>query len=170
MLFDAGDVEALTREARVHSEAGLGHLTGDKFQVHARDVERLSPRLRTYIGIGQTVAGSLEGTTLYRIHLSSKKLSALFYPDFETSALPRLSERTKINLLNGDVTVFDHQSDGRVSALMEKSHYMTGDEERYDDQLAFELALHNHFGDKLALIPFARVASGMIRAGLALPY
>lgn len=93
MLFDAGDAEALAKEAQAHATAGLGHLSGDKYQVHARDLPRLTSRLRTYIGIAQTLAGTLDSTTIYRVHLASRKLTALLYPDFDTSALPRLSSR-----------------------------------------------------------------------------
>ena len=170
MLFDAGDAEALAKEAQAHAVAGLGHLSGDKYQVHARDLPKLTPRLRTYIGIAQTLAGTLDSTTIYRVHLASRKLTALVYPDFDTSALPRLSDRTKVDLRTGEVTVFDHQADGRVSVLMEKSRYMAGNEDRYEDQSNFDSAMRNLFGDCLSTLPFAEVAPAMIRAGLKPPY
>lgn len=170
MLFDAGDAEALAKEAQAHATAGLGHLSGDKYQVHARDLPRLTSRLRTYIGIAQTLAGTLDSTTIYRVHLASRKLTALLYPDFDTSALPRLSERTKIDLRTGEVNVFDHQADGRVSVLMEKSRYMAGNEDRYEDQSNFDSAMRIHFGDCLSALPFAEVAPAMIRVGLRPPY
>lgn len=170
MLFDTGDAEALAKEAQAHAMAGVGHLSGDKYQVHARDLPKLTPRLRTYIGIAQTLAGTLDSTTIYRVHLASRKLTALLYPDFATSALPRLSERTKIDLRTGDVSIFNHQSDGRVSVLMDKSVYMIEEDERYLDQVKFELALRQLFRDSIANIPFAEVAHAMIKAGLKLPY
>lgn len=170
MLFDAGDAEALMKEAQAHAMAGVGHMSGDKYQVHARDLPKLTPRLRTYIGIAQTLAGTLDGSTIYRVHLASRKLTALLYPDFDTSALPRLSERTKVDLRTGDVAVFDHQADGRVSVLMEKSRYMAGNEDRYEDQSNFDSAMRNLFGDYLSTLPFAEVAPAMIRASLRPPY
>ncbi len=170
MLFDTGDVEALAKEAQAHAMAGVGHLSGDKYQVHARDLPKLTPRLRTYIGIAQTLAGTLDSTTIYRVHLASRKLTALLYPDFATSALPRLSERTKIDLRTGDVSIFNHQSDGRVSVLMDKSVYMIEEDERYLDQLKFELALRQLFRDPTENISFTEVAHAMIKAGLKLPY
>lgn len=170
MLFDAGDIDALAKEAQAHAMAGVGHLSGDKYQVHARDLPKLTPRLRTYIGIAQTLAGTLDGTTIYRVHLASRKLTALLYSDFATSALPRLSVRTKVDLRTGEVAVFDHQADGRVSVLMEKSRYMVGNEDRYEDQSNFDSAIRNLFGDSLSTLPFAEVATAIIRAGLRLPY
>ena len=170
MLFDAGDIEALAKEAQAHAMAGVGHLLGDKYQVHARDLPKLTPRLRTYIGIAQTLAGTLDSTTIYRVHLASRKLTALIYPDFDTSALPRLSERTKVDLRTGEVAVFDHQADGRVSVLMEKSRYMAGNEDRYEDQSNFDSAMRNLFGDSLSTLPFAEVATAIMRAGIKLPY
>lgn len=170
MLFDAGDTEALAKEAEALAMAGVGHLSSDKYQVRARDLPKLTPRLRTYIGIAQTLGGTLDSTTIYRVHLASRKLTALFYPDFDISALPRLSERTKIDLRTGEVAIFDHQSDGRVSVLMNKSVYMIEEDERYLDQLRFESALRQLFGDAVANIPFIEVAHAMMKAGLKLPY
>ena len=170
MLFDAGDFDALAKEAQAHAAVGVGHLLGDKYQVHARDLQKLTPRLRTYIGIAQTLAGTLDSTTIYRVHLASRKLTALLYPDFETSALPRLSVRTKVDLRTGEVAVFDHQVDGRVSVLMEKSRYMAGNEECFDDQSNFDSTMLNLFGDSVSTLPFAEIAPAMIRAGLRPPY
>lgn len=170
MLFDAGDMAALAEEAHAHAIAGVGHLSGDKYQVHARDLPKLTPRLRTYIGIAQTLAGTLDGTTIYRVHLASRKLTALLYPDFATSALPRLSERTKVDLRTGEVSIFNHQSDGRVTVLMEKSVYMIEEDERYVDQVKFELELRHLFRDSISNIPFNEVAHAIIKAGLKLPY
>jgi len=170
MLFDAGDVEGLSKDAQSHAAACLGHLAGDKFQIHARDLPKLTPRLRTYIGIAETLAGTLDSTTIYRVHLASRKLTALVYPDFDTSAIPRLSERTKVDLRTGEVAVFDHQSDGRVSVLMEKSLYMIGVEERYHEQVNFDSALRELFGDRLSTVPFVTAAATMMKAGLRPPY
>lgn len=170
MLFEAGDAEGLFNDAETHAASGLGYLIGDKFEVHSRDVARLSPRMRTYIGIAETIAGSLGDTTIYRIHLLSKKLTALVYPEFDAHALPRLAKRTKIELQTGEVFVFDHQDQGRVSVLMEKSLYMKIDEERYEAQANFDAKVRDIFGDRLRTLPFAEVASEMIRVGLRLPY
>ncbi|QUS37102.1 DNA phosphorothioation-associated putative methyltransferase [Falsirhodobacter algicola] len=170
MLFDAGDGAALAEDAHSHAAAGIGQLAGDKYQVHARDLPKLTPRLRTYISVAQALAGSLDNTTIYRVHLASRKLTALVYPDFDTSALPRLSERTKVDLCTGEVIVFDHQADGRVSVMMEKSLYMAGDEKRYRDQAKFELDLRSLFGDRLSTLTFAEAAPMIMKAGLKLPY
>lgn len=170
MLFDAGDAEALAKDAQSHAMAGLGHLSGDKYQVHARDLPSLTSRLRTYISIAQTLAGTLEDTTIYRVHLASRKLTALIYTDFDTSALPRLSERTKLDLRTGDVAIFNHQSEGRVSVLINKSVFMTQEDERYFDQLEFESTIRQRFEYPIEDIPFIEVARAMIKAGLKFPY
>lgn len=170
MLFDAGDAAAVAKDAHSHAAAGIGHLADGKYQVHARDLSKLTPRLRTYISVAQALAGSLDSTTIYRVHLASRKLTALVYPDFDTSALPRLSERTKVDLRTGEVTVFDHRVDGRVSVMMNKSLYMAGDEERYRDQAKFESDLRSLFGDRLSTLPFAEAAPTIMKAGLKLPY
>lgn len=170
MLFDAGDAEGLAKDALFHAAAGLGHLVDDKYQIHARDLPKLTSCLRTYISIAQTLAGTLDSTTIYRVHLESRKLTALVYPDFDTSALPRLSERTKVDLRTGEVSVFDHQADGRVSVLMEKSRYMIGNEARYEEQVTFDSSLRDLFGDRLSTLPFMEAAPAMMKADLRPPY
>lgn len=170
MLFDAGDAEGIAKEVESAAAAGLGHFADGKYQIHAWDLPKLTPRLRTYIGIAQTLAGSLDQTTIYRIHIESRKLTALVYADFNSSPLPRLSVRTKVDLRTGEVEVFDHQSAGRVSILLGKSHYMSRDDERYGVQAKFDDSLRSAIGDRLSKLPFVEVASMMIKAGLKPPY
>jgi hypothetical protein len=116
------------------------------------------------------LVGSLETTTIYRVHLGSPKLTALVYPDFDTSALPRLSERTKVDLQGNDVQIYDHTGEGRASVLTDKSRYMSGDEERYQDQVAFDRALRDLFGEGLARVPHWALMDGMRKAGIEPPY
>lgn len=170
MLLDAGNAEGLAEDARAHAAAGLGVLVDDKYQVHARDFPKLTCRIKTYISIAQVVAGTLDNTTIYRVHLSSPKLTALIYPNFETSVLPKLSNRTKVDLQNGDVRIFDYTGEGRASVLTEKSRYMTGNENTYRDQLTFDQSLKNVFGDKLSKVTYETLIQGMRNVGIAPPY
>lgn len=169
MLFEAGDVKVLTQDAQNHVASGIGHLARERFQVHVRDVERLSPRLKTYLGIGQTLAGSLDATTLFRFHLASRKLTALCYPDFETSAMPRLMKRIKIGMATGDVEIFDHSITGRVSVLLGKSRFMSGKEEQYADQVAFDREVALAVNEDIDAVSFAAAADAILKAGLRPP-
>jgi len=53
---------------------------------------------------------------------------------------------------------------------MEKSVYMIEEDERYVDQVKFELELWHLFRDSISNIPFNEVAHAIIKAGLKLPY
>ena len=53
---------------------------------------------------------------------------------------------------------------------MEKSRYMVGNEDRYEGQSNFDSAIRNLLGDYLSTLPFAEVATAIIRAGIKLPY
>lgn len=61
------------------------------------------------------------------------------YDDFVEKPLPRLLERVKIDLRSQRVLFYDH-GDG-VQLVYRKSKYMKSDFPRYEEQLAFDLAL-----------------------------
>lgn len=169
MLFEAGDAEALAGEALEHAKTGIGRLIADKYQFHARDLDRLGSRLQTYIGIGTVLAGALDDTTIFQVHIASRKLSALSYPDFATSAIPRLSTRTRIDFRTGDVAVVDHTKDGRVQILTGKSCFMPGDAPSYAAQKTFDAALAEAAGGDLEHLSFAEIARILMDAKISIP-
>lgn len=170
LLFSAGDMAALTKEARGLHERKVGHLFGDEYQFHFRDVERLSERFKTYVGIAQALAGSFEGATVLRAHLGFRMLTTLCYNDFETSPLPRLSTRTKIDLKTGQVASFDHLADKRVSVLLCKSRYMSETDPKRPEQAKFDEAITKLFPNHEGRPDFATLARGLLAAGIRLPH
>jgi DNA phosphorothioation-associated putative methyltransferase len=171
LLFSAGDVAALANEAQTLVQSGLGRMAGGKFTLHVRDIARLTPRLRMYLSIAESVAGALEDVILLRVHIRSRRLSALSYPEFDKQALPRLSRRTKIDLKTGEVEVFDHVGDGQVSVLIGKSSFMDNSDVRLADQRTFDEQVFALFGGRdVERVGFARLARTLLTAGIRLPY
>ncbi|MBS8225761.1 DNA phosphorothioation-associated putative methyltransferase [Vannielia litorea] len=138
LLFSIGDSERLLKDAQEALNAGIGRLDDAKFQFHIRDLPRLSPALRGYVAIGERLVGDLSEATLLRIHIDSKKLSTLYCPDFETSPLPRITQRVKVEFQTFDVTVVDHTQGGRVKLLFLRSKYLTPDHPHLDEQKKFD--------------------------------
>jgi hypothetical protein len=75
--------------------------------------------------------------------VSSGKLTLLFYHDFESSPLPRLRERIKINMREQRIDFFTYSPDRESQLLFLKSRYMTSGQPGYDHQRSFDDKLLN---------------------------
>jgi DNA phosphorothioation-associated putative methyltransferase len=138
LLFSIGDSERLLEDAQIAVEDGIGRLDDAKFQFHIRDLPRLSPALRGYVAIGERLAGDLSEATILRIHAESKKLSALYCPDFETSPLPRIAYRIKVEFQTFNVSLIDHTELGRVKLLYLRSKYLAPNHPQLQKQMSFD--------------------------------
>ncbi|WP_170427224.1 DNA phosphorothioation-associated putative methyltransferase [Ruegeria arenilitoris] len=142
LLFSIGDEEKLRKDAADAVNSGMGRLDDGKFQFNAKDLIRLPITLRGYVAIGERLAGDLSDATLFKIHLSSKKLTALHFPDFDTSSLPRLEKRVKIEFPAFDVQLVDHTAQGQVKLLYLRSNFLPENhphfaaQKRFDDRVS----------------------------------
>jgi len=134
LLFSIGNTEDLLSEANASVATGIGHVEQDKFQFHARDLGRLSARLRTYVAVAERLAGDLSPTTIFRIHPRKSKLTALSFDDFATAPLPRLTGITIVNLRSGSVDILDPTKRRGDSVLFMKSRFMKSSDDGYDRQ------------------------------------
>jgi DNA phosphorothioation-associated putative methyltransferase len=91
----------------------------------------------------------VDAADLVKIHIRSGKLTLLFYNNFESSPLPKLRERIKINMRSQKIDFFDHSRDDEQQLLFMKSRYMAPDQEGYERQKTFDDAL-----EKLRLFDF----------------
>jgi DNA phosphorothioation-associated putative methyltransferase len=171
LLFSIGDDEKLHEDAVAAIKTGIGKLEDGKFQFHARDLSRLSVAMRGYIAIGERLAGDLSDATLFKIHISSKKLTALYFADFEGSPLPRLEKRVKIEFPTFDVRVVDHTTQGRVKLLYARSDYLPEDHPHYSVQKMFDQQVHAI--DELDFSgegpPIKEFSIALAKSGLTLP-
>ena len=138
LLFSIGNEERLQEDAAEAVKSGIGRLDDGKFQFNARDLPRLPVTMRGYVAVGQRLAGDLSDATLFKIHIPSKKLTALYFPDFDASPLPRLEKRVKIEFPAFDVQMIDHTAQGQVKLLYLRSDFLPENHPHYNAQKEFD--------------------------------
>jgi DNA phosphorothioation-associated putative methyltransferase len=171
LLFSVGKAEIIDEACREAASAGLGYLIeGHSLQVNSSQINRLPAALRCYVGCGAKLYGDVDTADLIKIHIRSGKLTLLFYDDFDSSPLPRLRERIKINMRSQRIDFFEHTGDREHQLLYLKSRYVTTEYPGYERQKNFDDAL-----TKLGLFDFSEYGppaedfqSTLSRAGYAI--
>jgi DNA phosphorothioation-associated putative methyltransferase len=127
------------------SEEGLGWLdTNQALHFHISLLERLPVLLRAYVTCGLIIWDSMSEVHLVKIHIGSGKLTFLEYENFDTTPLPLLKRRVKINLRKQEYDEFEYGSIQYPSTVLyRKSRYMNEDMEGYAEQLAFDESLES---------------------------
>ncbi|MEP4624767.1 MAG: DNA phosphorothioation-associated putative methyltransferase [Tateyamaria sp.] len=171
LLYSIGNQDLLLEDAVTAAAAGIGHLEHGKFQFPAYRLQDLSIRLRGYVALAERLSGDLSETNLLRIHIYSRKLTALTYADFETSFLPRLTTRVKVEFDNFDVSIIDHSADNDVRLLYLKSRYMPETDPRRPAQKAFdqEVLDLNTLSFSNEGPSFREFAQTLLKAGVRIP-
>jgi len=125
------------------SEEGLGWLdTNQALHFHISLLERLPVLLRAYVTCGLIIWDSMSEVHIVKIHIGSGKLTFLEFENFETSPLPLLKRRVKINLRKQDYDEFEYGSVQYPSTVLyRKSRYMNEDMDGYAEQLTFDESL-----------------------------
>jgi DNA phosphorothioation-associated putative methyltransferase len=140
LLFSVGQTDVIEKACCAAASGGLGYLSeGHSLQLHSALINRLPASLRCYSGCAAKLYGDVETADLVKIHIRSGKLSLLFYDNFDTSPLPRLRERIKINMRSQRIEFF--RADDAQQLLFLKSRYMAADQKGYNRQKAFDDAL-----------------------------
>ena len=171
LLYSIGDQDLLLEDATVAAAARIGHLELGKFQFPAHRLRELSVRLRAYVALAERLAGDLSEATFLRIHINGRKLTALTYADFETSFLPRLMTRVKVEFDTFDVFIIDHSAENDVRLLYLKSRYMTETDPRRAAQKAFDQEILDlnalNFANEGP--SFREFAQTLLKAGVKIP-
>jgi len=141
-LVQVLDKSAILSACIEASEQGLGWLHDDhSLQLHTELMPRLPPVLRIYITCASSLFGDPSSADLVKIHIRSGKLSLMSYDDFFGKAIPKMLVRTKINLRNQRIDVYQYGDEFAPPNLYLKSRYMHEDQENYAEQLRFDEAL-----------------------------
>jgi DNA phosphorothioation-associated putative methyltransferase len=144
LLHSLGDLEAIDRACREASEHGIGWLEdGQSLQLHTSMVESLPPLLRTYINCGTVLYGDVGSTDLLKIHIRSGKLTLMKFDDFLGKALPKMTQRIKLNLRQQDFDVFDYGDAYPSPYLYRKSRFINEEFPHYAEQITFEESLES---------------------------
>lgn len=138
LLYSLGDEELIYKDSYICEEKGLGEVKDGKFTFQSKNLPKLPIRLRGVISVAERLAGSIEGANLLRIHIETKKVTYLTIPEFDTSPLPRILNRSIVDFRSHDVKNISHDQDGRVKTLYLKSSLMCKDDKNYKTQKLFD--------------------------------
>lgn len=140
LLLDAADPTQLLEACQRASTAGLGWLEdGHSLQLHMSMVDRLPALLRAYIACALILWDAISEVQLVKIHIRSGKLTLMEYDDFDTSPIPPLRRRIKVNVRKLDYDLFEYGTREHPKPLLyRKSRYLHEDYPGYAEQLAFD--------------------------------
>ncbi len=126
IMFAAGDSDEL--EIAV-AQLGFGHLDEREghFTIHRSLLDELPVILRIYVECAARLYGNPREADLIKIHLHSRKLTFHYYKDFDTTALPELLTRIKIDLKRLFVSVIDHTTGPEHQLLFFKERFLAKD-------------------------------------------
>lgn len=136
LLFSLGAPGALADAAHEAWRNGVGQFEDGDYWVCTSLRSRLPAALRCFAGCAERYFGDLDGMHMLKFHTETGKLTALRYADFDTSPLPRLADRVKIDLKGQKISEFDHLDQDQ--RLILKSRFMTPDQPGYARQLQFD--------------------------------
>lgn len=143
LLTDAAETPKLLEACKLAASQGLGWLDNDhSLQLHVSMLDRLPVVLRAYSACALTLWGSIADAQLVKIHINSGKLTLLEYDDFDSSPLPLLRRRVKINVRRQEYDLFEYGSPQYPKPLLYfKSRFLPEDYPGYAIQHAFDESL-----------------------------
>jgi len=142
LLFTVANIEAIGQACHEAAEHGIGWLEdSESLQLHTSLVEQLPPVLRTYVHCGTLLYGDVSSADLIKIHIRSGKLTLMKFDDFVGKALPRMTQRVKLNLRLQDMAIFDYTGVYEPPYLFRKSRFINEEFPNYAEQIAFEETL-----------------------------
>lgn len=140
LLRDAADTNKLLAACQSASSEGMGFMSGDvSLQIHLSLVDRLPAVLRVYVACGLILWDAASEVQLIKIHINTGKLTLMEFDDFDSSPIPRLRRRIKVNLRKSDYAVFEYgTSEHPKPPLYGKSRYLHEEYPRYSEQVSFD--------------------------------
>lgn len=143
LIMQAANPASILEACDLASSQGLGWIeTNQSLQFHISLLERMPVLLRAYVGCGLVIWESMSDVHIVKIHIGSGKLSFLEFEDFDSTPLPLLKRRVKINLRTQDYDVFEYGSVQYPSTILyRKSNFMHEDMPGYAEQLSFDESL-----------------------------
>ena len=140
LLFSVGSPENINEAcSKAFQMFNSGKLINNKSFTFNRDLLNQMPAvIRVYVGCAIQLYGDIDDIDMIKVHIRSRKVTLLKYDDFNKKALPLLTERTKIRLLDLDIDFFFYGEDYPYPPLYDKSIYLPINSGEYKKQKAFE--------------------------------
>lgn len=139
LLHEAAIPDSIRTACCAAAEQGMGWLDREgALYLHISVVDRLPVILRAYIGCGFLIYDAASEVQLIKVHSQSGKLTLLQYEEFDTSPLPLMKKRVKINIRRQDYEIFEYGGEFEKPPLYYKSRYLNEEYPGYVEQLAFD--------------------------------
>ncbi len=126
LMFAAGDSDEL-EIAAAQLDFGFLDPREGHFTIHPSLLDELPVILRVYVECAARLYGNPREADLIKIHLHSRKLTFHYYRDFDTTPLPELLTRIKIDLKRLFVTVIDHTTGPEHQLLFFNERFLAKD-------------------------------------------
>lgn len=127
LLFALASPERLTE---VIKDLPMGKVLPDSLYVHTSAFAELPPFLRVYEGCARALVGTVPGTVI-KLHRHQRKVSYLFYPDFEKDPHPALAASFRVDLLTFNIRFTDYRNSANPPILHRKETLITQDHPLY---------------------------------------
>lgn len=127
LLFSLGDDAELDRISR---ETSVGKVLPDALYFHTSLVPQLSPFLRLYVGCGEVLLGTVNAT-LIKLHRRERKVSFLFYPEFDRDPHPALEASLRVDLQSFHIRFTDYRKSPNPPILHRKESFVSMDHPSY---------------------------------------
>jgi DNA phosphorothioation-associated putative methyltransferase len=151
LLFRLAQPEVIDKACAEAASKGVGwYEPSDFLQLHSSLVPQLPSEIRAYIACGTALYGDVSSADLVKVHIRSGKLTLMRFDDFAGKPLPRMVERTKINLREQDIDYFLYEKEFPPPFLYNKSRYINEEFPGYPEQVAFD--------EQLASFPFIELS------------
>jgi len=140
LLFSVGTPENIADAcSHAYKEFNCGKLIHSKSYSFNRVLLNQMPAIiRVYVGCAIQLYGDIDDIDVIKVHIRSGKVTLLKYDDFNNKALPLLTERIKIRLLDLDIDFFFYGDEYPYPPLYDKSIYLPNTSSEYKKQNAFE--------------------------------
>lgn len=105
----------------------VGKVTKEALYIHVTALPLISPLLRFYEGCGRALTGTVEGTTIVKLHRLEPKVAYLAYPTFDRDAHPALASSVRADLRCLRVTFLDYGRSTNPPILHRKETFVGPD-------------------------------------------
>lgn len=116
LLFSLRSDDELTRVA---ADLPAGKILPDAMYFHDSVIPDLPPLLRVYAGCGGVLAGTVPANVI-KLHRLQRKISYLFYPDFERDPHPAIQASLRVDLRTLDIRFSDFRESANPPILHRK--------------------------------------------------
>jgi DNA phosphorothioation-associated putative methyltransferase len=116
--------------ARAATNLPIGKVLPDAMYFHATAIRALPPLLRVYVGCGAALVGTVPADVV-KLHRQQRKVSYLFYPEFERDPHPALQASLRADLRTFDIRFRDFRGSANPPILHRKETLLNPDHPLY---------------------------------------